>query len=58
MPLIFNSKHALFAQALAKGMSASPAYEAAGYSRHDGNAGRLSKNEQVKARINELLSCD
>lgn len=54
MPILRSSKHELFAQALAKGMSAASAYEEAGYARHDGNAGRLSRNEQVRARVLEL----
>lgn len=55
MPILTNSSHELFAHAIAKGKSASDAYEAAGYARHDGNAGRLSKNEKIRARVEEIL---
>ena len=37
-------------------MSASAAYVAAGYEAHGSNAGRLSKNEQVRARVQEIQS--
>lgn len=56
MPILSNSKYELFAQELAKGSTASAAYVAAGYKRHDSNAGRLSKNEQVRSRVTELLT--
>jgi phage terminase small subunit len=56
MPILSSSKWELFAQGLAQGLSASEAYQRAGYKRHDGNAGRLSKNEEVKARVDEILS--
>lgn len=56
MPILANSKYELFAQKLAQGMSASAAYVAAGYEAHGSNAGRLSKNEQVRARVQELQS--
>ncbi len=56
MPILSNAKYELFAQAMAQGMSASAAYVAAGYEAHGSNAGRLSKNEQVRARVQEILS--
>jgi phage terminase small subunit len=55
MPLLRNPKHELFAQERAKGLSASDAYERAGFTRHDGNACRLNKNEAVRTRVEELL---
>ena len=55
MPRIDNTRHELFAQALAKGESASQAYVLAGYRRNDGNAIRLKGNERVAARVAELL---
>jgi phage terminase small subunit len=55
MPVLANHKHELFAQALAKGESASAAYIAAGYARNDGNSIRLKGNEKVAARVAELL---
>jgi hypothetical protein len=48
MPVLPNNKHELFAQGLAKGLSADAAYQAAGYKRDRGNAARKSNglNEQ------------
>lgn len=54
MPVLSNPKHEAFAQALAKGQSASEAYVSAGYSPNDGNAARLKGNERVAARLAEL----
>jgi phage terminase small subunit len=56
MPILQNSKHELFAQELAKGRSASAAYVTAGFRAHGSNAARLSQNEHVRARIDELLA--
>lgn len=56
MPPLSNPKHELFAQERAKGVSASWAYVRAGFKRHDGNAARLSGNEKVAARIEEIQS--
>lgn len=55
MPVLGNAKHERFAQGLAKGLTADDAYVSAGYSRNEGNAGRLNRNEQVRARVRELL---
>lgn len=55
MPILSNSKHELFAQGLAQGKSASAAYIDAGYEANAGNAGRLNRNEHVRARVEELL---
>lgn len=55
MPVLKNAKHELFAQALAKGMSAIHAYEAAGYKPDRGAASRLSANVSIFVRLNELL---
>src|SRR5262245_54104384 len=54
MPALTNPKHELFAQGLASGLSASAAYEAAGYTPNDGNAIRLKGNERVRRRVEEL----
>jgi phage terminase small subunit len=54
MPPLSNPKHELFAQERAKGVSASWAYVKAGFKRHDSNAARLSKNDKVAARIEEI----
>lgn len=54
MPVLPNPRHERFAQELAKGKSATEAYETAGYRSNEGNAGRLNRNEQVRARVAEL----
>ena len=55
MPALSNPKHERFAQALAKGETATAAYVIAGYEDNEGNAGRLNRNEQVQARVAEIL---
>ncbi len=55
MPMLKNPRHEAFAQGIAKGMSASEAYEAAGYKPHRGNAARMSANESVRERVLELI---
>ena len=54
MPILANSRHERFAQAVAAGHSASDAYEAAGYTPSRHHASRLATNGNVKARIAEL----
>ena len=54
MGVLKSIKHEKFAQGIALGMSASPAYVQAGYVKNDGNASRLKNNEGVAARITEL----
>jgi hypothetical protein len=56
MPVLANSKHERFAQALAKGLSATKAYISAGYSKAGAkqNAARLLTNADLCARIKEL----
>jgi hypothetical protein len=56
MPVLPSPKYERFAQARAKGMSASAAYVAAGYKKNDGNAARLNGNEKIQARIAELVA--
>jgi phage terminase small subunit len=56
MPILPNSRHERFAQELAKGSSIGAAYAAAGFRPHDSNASRLSRNEHVRARVEELLA--
>jgi len=51
-----NARHERFAQELAAGNPADAAYKAAGYRRHRGNAARLSANEHVKNRVQEIQS--
>lgn len=54
MPILKNSKHELFAQGVVKGLTADAAFVAAGYAANASNAGRLIRNEQVRARITEI----
>lgn len=54
MPVLKNAKHELFAQALAKGKTQREAYIGAGYKYDEANAGRLTKNDGVAARVAEL----
>lgn len=56
MPVLTNSKRELFAQALAAGNTADEAYKAAGYNPHRANAARMSANEDVRSRVQEILS--
>ena len=49
-----SPRHEVFAQARARGETADAAYVAAGYKRHDGNAARLSGNERILRRVQEL----
>ncbi len=54
MPILPNQRHEAFAQALAKGNSASEAYIAAGYKDSRSAASRLSTNVNIAARVVEL----
>lgn len=59
MPVLTNSKHELFAQEIAKGVSGREAYRTAGYTAKsdagaDVSASRLLKDAKVAARIAEL----
>ena len=56
MGALSNSKHELFALAIAQGQSVSAAYVSAGFKAHGSNAHRLSQNEHVKARVAELMA--
>lgn len=56
MPILSNHKHELFAQAVASGKAVAHAYEMAGYKRHHANSIRLSKKEEIAARIAEILA--
>lgn len=55
MAMLKNARHELFAQARAAGKSVDESYVEAGFTPHRGNAHRLSTNESVQARVNELL---
>lgn len=56
MPTLKNAKHERFAQELASGKTADEAYQCAGYQPSRKNASRLKANEDIQARIEELLS--
>jgi phage terminase small subunit len=56
MPILPNTRHEAFAQALATGMTADAAYQEAGYKPNRHNAGRLKTNEHIKARVGELVA--
>jgi phage terminase small subunit len=49
-----NIRWERFCHGLLEGKPAVQAYEDAGYKRNDGNAGRLTRNEQIIARLAEL----
>lgn len=55
MPVLSNHKHELFAQGLAEGKTADEAYIAAGFKENRGNASRLKANENIVARVAEIL---
>jgi phage terminase small subunit len=55
MPVLKNQRHELFAQSIAKGKTQAEAYEIAGYKPSEPNASRLTSNEKVQARVQELL---
>ena len=46
-----NARHEVFAQNLARGMSATEAYAKAGYKPSDQHASRLARNGKVRARV-------
>jgi phage terminase small subunit len=54
LPVLSNPKHERFAQELAKGKTATEAYQLAGYAPNDGNAARLKGNDRIEARLSEL----
>lgn len=54
MPVLKNARHEKFAQALAKGMTATDAYTAAGYKGDRTAASRLSTNVNVSQRVAEI----
>lgn len=56
MPVLKNARHEKFAQARAKGRTVDDAYAEAGFKPHRGNAARLSANESIRARVDELLA--
>src|SRR5215469_10984788 len=53
-PALKNPRHEAFAQALARGMSASAAYVEAGYKANRHNAAALAREEHIRTRVAEL----
>jgi phage terminase small subunit len=56
MPVLKNARHETFAQGLAKGMSVTDAYAAAGYKGDRKAASNLWTNVDIKERVTELQS--
>jgi hypothetical protein len=54
MPALKNPRHETFAQALARGMSASAAYVEAGYKANRHNAAALARKKHISVRVAEL----
>ena len=54
MPALKNPRHEAFAQALARGMSASAAYVEGGYKANRHNAAALAREEHIRTRVTEL----
>ncbi|MDP9809368.1 phage terminase small subunit [Rhizobium tibeticum] len=54
MPVLKNARHEKFAQAIAKGMSATDAYSSAGYKGDRTAASRLSTNVNISRRVDEI----
>jgi phage terminase small subunit len=51
-----NQRHERFAQALARGLSATDAYAEAGYQPDRGNAARLTANDSIRQRVAEITA--
>lgn len=56
MPVLSNTRHEAFAQALAKGKTADEAYVLAGFKPNRGNAATLKANQSISNRVAELQS--
>jgi len=56
MPVLKNARHEMFAQALAKGKSATEAYQDAGYKPDRKNAARLTTKDDIRRRVAEIKS--
>jgi hypothetical protein len=54
MPALKNPRHEAFAQALARGMSASAAYRQVGFKPHRANAATLARKKHISVRVAEL----
>lgn len=56
MGVLKNPRHELFAQEVAKGTALERAYAMAGYRPDAKNAARLTKNDAIRTRIDEILT--
>lgn len=54
MPPLDNPRHEAFCHLLLAGLTATDAYEKAGYKRDDGAASRLSGDVRIRGRLKEL----
>jgi hypothetical protein len=54
MPILENPRHEAFAEALARGSSASAAYVEAGYKENRHNAATLARKQHISTRVDEL----
>jgi len=54
MPTLKNTRHEMFAQALARGATATDAYSQAGYKGDRTAASRLSTNVNITRRVDEI----
>jgi hypothetical protein len=54
MAILTNPRHEAFAQALARGLSASAAYGQVGFKPHRANAATLARKEHISVRVAEL----
>jgi hypothetical protein len=54
MPTIKNPRHEAFAQALARGLSASAAYGEVGFRPHRANAATLARKKHISVRVAEI----
>jgi hypothetical protein len=54
MPALKNPRHEVFAQALARGMSAAAAYRHVGFKPHRANAATLARKKHISVRVAEL----
>jgi phage terminase small subunit len=55
MPILSNPRHERFAQEFANGVSATEAYERAGFARNRVSAHRLKQKPNIGERVSELL---
>lgn len=55
MARLDNPRHEHFAALLAEGWTATDAYAEVGYTPDGRNAGRLTKNDEIRSRVAELL---